>query len=994
MAPLFERFRRPLPPWLRRMVLGAFGRYGAIGLGIGAIAVIWVGVLFHIADERHQAEQSATANAANLARAFEEDILRSINAIDQTLLYLRTAYAQDPPRFALSVWGGQSQVLADFTFQISIIDKNGFLAASSLEDVATPVDLQDRKHFRVHAESAEDKLFISAPVRGRVSNRWSLQLSRRLSARDGSFDGVIVVSLDPAYLSRFYASVDLGKKGIVALVGTDGIVRARAESGKIPNDDGIGRSVADGLLISRLVKAGSAVYHSPGPIDGVNRLFASRIVQGLPLFVTVGLAEDEYLAAYRLNRRAYLAVAAVATVLIAATALLVARHQERLRVAQRALRESEASLAHKAQVLEVTLENISQGILMVNADRTVAVHNQRSIELLGIPPEVVARAATFDDVLSWQIESGEFDDGTATSMRSVIHANALSQAVPRYERTRPNGSILRVETKSLPDGSVVRTFTDVTAERRGEEALREARDKATRAAKAQSEFLAMMSHEIRSPMSGVLGVAELLRESPLAERQRQMVEMIHGSASALMGVLNDVLDFSKIEAGALALAPESVDLAALLTSICQPMALTAARKGLQLDCDIEPGLPPEITIDPLRLRQILVNLLSNAIKFTANGSIRVSAKAKSTAKPEPMLRITVRDTGMGMEPAVVARLFEPFTQADASTSRNFGGTGLGLSISRRLARLLSGELSVQSKPGVGSAFHLDLPLRVPAPSSAGAARRASGAAALAGLSILLVVDQPTLRWLVQQQLERFGVGVDAVEGGRAALTRLSERSYDALVTDCHMPEMDGVALASRIRERERSGCGKHLPILGLTADVTEEMRDRCLAGGMDAVDTKPITLARLEATLSRLMRGERTEAAAVDEDEAPAEADGSAPPIFDRERLNKLFEQSPADGREWLIAYLEEADRLIHRLAEQRAAIHHAALAEEAHQLAGVSLTAGATALGRASKRLEAAATAADVAAIAGLTTEIEETYAITKARIGALCSEMTEVVT
>jgi signal transduction histidine kinase/DNA-binding NarL/FixJ family response regulator len=991
LARPLRRFRLPRLRLLRRTVLGPLARYGAMGLGIGTIAVIWVGALFHVADERREAEQSATLNATNLARAFEEDILRSINAIDQTLLYLRTAYAQDPPRFALSVWGGQSKVLADFSFQISIIDKNGFLAASSLEDVAAPIDLSDQEHFRVHADGREDKLFISKPVPGRASGRWSLQLSRRLSGRDGSFDGVIVVSLDPAYLSRFYASVDLGKNGIVALVGTDGIVRARAVSGDAPDGDGIGRMVADQQLVSRLADAGSGVFHTAGPVDGVGRLFAARVVKGLPLFVTIGLAEDEYLAAYRANRRAYLTVAALATVLIAATALLVARHQDRLRLAQRALSESEARLAQKAHVLEVTLENISQGIVMIDADRAVAVYNQRCIELLGIPPEVVARAVSFDDVLSWQIGSGEFDDGTAASMRSVGHAAALSQSAPRYERTRPNGSVLRIETKPLPDGSVVRTFTDVTAERRGEQALREARDKATRAAKAQSEFLAMMSHEIRSPMSGVLGVAELLRDSPLGEHQRQMVEMIHGSASALMGILNDVLDFSKIEAGALALAPESVDLAALLTSICEPLALTTARKGLRLDCAIEPGLPPETTIDPMRLRQILVNLLSNAIKFTANGSIRVRARAQSAGKPQPMLRITVSDTGIGMEPEAVARLFEPFTQADASISRNFGGTGLGLSISRRLARLLGGELSVESKPKVGSAFHLDLPLLVPAPGAGAASPHASGATALAGLSVLLVDDQPMLRWLAQQQLERFGIAVDAVEGGRAALARLAEKSYDALITDCHMPEMDGIALASRIREQERSGCGKRLPILGLTADVTDEMRQRCLAGGMDALDTKPITLARLELALSRLMRREPIETRV---EEARPEADDRAPPIFDRRRFDELFEERPADGRAWLTAYLDEAERLIRRVADGRAAMDHAALAEDAHRLVGVSLTAGAIALGRAAKRLEAAANAADAAAVAAVATELGEIYALTQARIGALSSDVTEVVT
>jgi signal transduction histidine kinase len=366
---------------------------------------------------------------------------------------------------------------------------------------------------------------------------------------------------------------------------------------------------------------------------------------------------------------------------------------------------------------------------------------------------------------------------------------------------------------------------------------------------AKTTFLAMMSHELRTPMNGVLGMAHALSQTELDVRQSEQLDVLIRSGDGLMTILNDLLDISKIEAGKLELESIPFDLHDLVARARDLWAETAKAKALSFTIDIEAETPRRVVGDPTRLRQVLVNLISNAMKFTAEGGICISARALGGDDTRTNLEIAVSDTGPGLSEDQQARLFQPFSQADASTARRFGGTGLGLAICRQLANLMGGDIFIASSPGHGATFTVRLSLDIDQSPESVQKSDIGPAIDLAGLSALVVDDNEINLRVGCTILEAFGVSAVTARDGHEALDQLRVSYFDFVLMDVHMPSMDGMEALRRIRAGEAGE--REIPVIALTADADVEFVPQLLAMGFDAVEAKPIAPVKLAAAIAK-----------------------------------------------------------------------------------------------------------------------------------------------
>ncbi|MBX3327346.1 MAG: PAS domain S-box protein [Nitrospira sp.] len=530
-------------------------------------------------------------------------------------------------------------------------------------------------------------------------------------------------------------------------------------------------------------------------------------------------------------------------------------------------KHAEQVLRDVSEFQKAILDNAGHAIISATPDGIIRVFNPAAELLLGYsaeelvgketpaifhdPQEVMARAQVFSAELGIDLQPG-FDVFVEKSRRGLPNTH-------EWTYMRKDGGrlavLLTITALRNPEGTITSFLgvaSDITTLKVVQQELTLAKEAAEAASVAKSQFLANMSHEIRTPMNGVLGMTELLLATPLADKQRHMAHTVRQSAASLLTIINDILDYSKIEAGKLQLEHTDIDLSYLFDDAVKLFSEATRQKGLSLSVEIATGIPTALRGDPTRLKQILLNLIGNAIKFTATGSITVNADCLKRSAEQILLRVTVRDTGIGIPPESQARVFDAFAQADGSTTRKFGGTGLGLTIVKQLVHLMGGTVDLESIPGRGSTFGFTVPLEVRTDNemSSVLAPPQHTPATLHG-KVLLAEDNVVNREIAVAMLELLGCTVDIAEDGQEALAAIDAQSYDLILMDCQMPNLDGLEASRLIREQENRRPHRHrLPILALTASAMEGDREQCLAAGMDGYLTKPFTFDQLHHALA------------------------------------------------------------------------------------------------------------------------------------------------
>jgi signal transduction histidine kinase/DNA-binding response OmpR family regulator/HAMP domain-containing protein len=501
---------------------------------------------------------------------------------------------------------------------------------------------------------------------------------------------------------------------------------------------------------------------------------------------------------------------------------------------ERLVEERTAELKQHGAMLDATFDNMAQGILMVDRDLRILVHNERFVELWGLTADVLRTHPSMPALLRYGAERGDF--GSAAPYDVVMERLAAVGAgrTVQGEARLSSGLVLEIRGVPLIDGGYVFTYTDVTEQRQAQDDIRIAKDAAEAANSAKSSFLATMTHELRTPMNGVLGILELLHQTDLDAEQRELIDVIGGSAEALLKIIDDILDLSKIEAGKMEIERLPLAPLPLIEGVADTLAPHAHRKKLSFKTYVDQTVPAALIGDPVRLRQILFNLIGNAIKFTEQGSVSVQL----TTEGPSQLRLNVTDTGIGLDESARARLFKPFSQADGTTTRRFGGTGLGLSICRRLVELMGGTIGVDSAPGRGSTFWVQLPLE---PSEIPAAPLLDD---LTGLRILIVEDDPITSWLLTRYLTSAGAAVETAPSAESALRRVAARpqDVDVAVVDLKLPGRDGFEFHLEMMEDPRL---KNVKAVLLTAYNDPAHRRRALAANFTAYLTKPVRKATL-----------------------------------------------------------------------------------------------------------------------------------------------------
>ena len=865
------------------------GRHGLTPAFIVLVTLLVTGASLAVWDSHQTATANYRTNEAKIGLVLAEQTTRALQVVDLVVQNIQRQVSDegivsaDRFRTFMSNEGMYRQLLVRREHMpqleaLVVLDAGGRVINSSRAWPPSGAVESDADVF-VHFTAVSDNgAYVSLPQKGDAAGDWTVYLARRIVGENGQTIGIVSAAISLRYFSDLFESARPDADGSISIVRDDGtILLHHPDNGQVV----IGARIPLTAPWYRVVAEGGGNYISQGLGTAEPRSVWVQRLRDFPLLIDVVLSTRAALAPWR-HQAYYIAAgtfAVVATLCILfgllsgqfrrvalseaslsqrntdleRSSARLAEQATELRATAEALRGSQREVAEKSSLLETTLEHMDEGIMLVTADRTVAVCNQRAIELLSLPPELIATRPRFTDILAYQWGSSEFSRSDADTM-DFVKTGGILETAHVYERQRPDGTTLEIRSAPLPTGGVVRIYADVTERKAAEaraDAAREqaetARAQAELANKAKTQFLANMSHEIRTPMNGIIGLSEILLRGKLDGQQLECAEGVRDSARSLLDVIDDILDISKLEAGRLDLELRDFDLAGTVEAAIGLLELHAREKRLGLTIDIAPELRRTAHGDPGRLRQVILNLVGNAVKFTERGQVGVRISQAGGSVPDRVL-FEVSDTGIGMTEDSKSRLFQKFTQADSSISRRFGGTGLGLAISRELVELMGGTIGVDSELGQGSRFYFTLILPPGLEHAEARDMPAPSQTWMQKLHLLVVDDNKINQRLATVLLETEGHRVDVASNGREAVEAAMRETYDAILMDVQMPVMDGVQATRRIRALPAPRCD--VPIVAVTADALTGADERYRAAGMDAYVSKPLDPAKLMEKLA------------------------------------------------------------------------------------------------------------------------------------------------
>lgn len=831
-----------------------------IGVCCALLAALWLVIAVAMSLVRAGEEESVRRETESAAAILAEQMERTLLSADLALRIAELELSRQPTVDVLARLQQNEQLALGPVSRISFINAEGRLVADQTGPDSNGWSVAHRSYFQTH-RTGFNGLLVSAPVFGVHLREWIIPLTRRIEDSRGKMLGVVLGSLSPAYLARFWRQIDPQASMSLRLVDQQGRVYATTgdyapmlEAGLVrPEDRDFVQGAAEGVAAQREVGARSVFS-------------AFRQVAGTPLSVIVDQEPPPF---WSEAARYSVLLGLWASGFMLLLAAWIWRVTTQLSAAEMRAVRSEARLRG-------AIDSMPDGFGIVDSNHRVVVMNAALRKFYPGPPEDLKVGADYFELRRKGRSTGRIRDENGQPLpadQDVLERDFVAPKGARLQRM--DDRYVRIVEARTPTGDMVSIRTDITELKQREDELRKSRAileaqarelkdmaaKAEAATQSKSAFVAAMSHEIRTPLNAIVGFGDLLSRADLPPEQKHFAAIIRDSSHHLLRLADDILDFERLGANKVILKNEPFDLVAGLYGIADVTVGLVGSRPIAVAVNVEPDVPERAVGDWLRLKQVLINLLGNAVKFTQDGEVELAVSRSDGDH----IRFVVRDTGPGISEADRATIFDVFEQGAAGGARK-GGSGLGLTIVRRLVALMGGEISVETKLGEGSAFSFDIPLPAARAvavdlTQAGRPRRQAGRK-----RILLADDVASARLLLSTLLKMRGHDVVAVEDGLEALAAARAARFDCILLDFQMPNMDGLEAARLIRKLPPPNGG--VPIFGFSAQVLEQDRVAAAAAGMNGFLPKPLR----EDALDRMLDSLDVQAAAPENVAAPASA--------------------------------------------------------------------------------------------------------------------------